>query len=134
MRIWSLFLLILLSILVPVMAVYAESDADLVEKIVNGSPWRGTATGQAIHAAVEFSFSKDPKGRLQGKLESTTAPPQLGASTGPVKWPEVKAGKLTFQTPIGADYELALDQRGHLVGPARLGQNPPSTVDLAPSR
>jgi opacity protein-like surface antigen len=134
MNIWVANLLILVASLVPAMSAYAQADADLVEKVVNGSPWRGTVTGHDIQAEVEFRFSKDQRGRLQGNLEATTAPPGARASTGPVKWLEVKRGKVTFQTPVGADYELAIDQRGHLVGSATLGPNPPTKVDLAPSR
>jgi len=130
MRIWVAVSLILVSGIVPAITVHAESDADLLEKVVKASPWRG-AVGSS---RVEFSFSKDPRGRLQGELESTTASPAFGPSTGPVKWPELKGGKLTFTTPVGADYELAIDQKGHLVGSARITGYPPVQVDLAPSR
>jgi hypothetical protein len=132
MKILVAVVLILGSSLVPLIA-GAESDAELVEKVVRGSRWAGWATGIAGSARLEFTFARDARGRLQGWLESTTASPATGASPGPLRWVELKAGKLTFTTPVGADYELAFDERGHLVGSARF-QRFLFQVDLAPSQ
>lgn len=98
-------------------AVAVETTADLaiVEKLIAGSPFSGTATFPTGTFEVEFSFSKDERG-LKGALTCTTS---RIASPGPLRQVEVKRGKVTFYTEIGVYYQLEFDREGNLIGDAR---------------
>jgi hypothetical protein len=86
----------------------AEKDTNIVQKLVQGSPWEGNWD----RGSLSFSFYLDGKGQLQGEiLKAATA-----AQTGPLRWVEVKDGTLTFRTPSGTDYTFTMDGEGRLVG------------------
>lgn len=90
-----------------------NDELDLVQKIVDGSPWSGS-----YHAGrVVFSFYLDKKSKLAGELVDGSSP-YGPVAVGVVKWLEVKNGLVTFMTQGGFDYELRMENE-RLVGSLR---------------
>lgn len=94
-----------------------SSDRELIQKLIDGSPWKGefgygSAGGPgAGTVTVIFTFGD---GSLKGELISITG--RTTACPGPLAWLEVKGDKVTFTTPCNnVSNELRLDY-GELVG------------------
>ena len=94
----------------------AASDEELIQKLVDGSPWEGEyGYGDSGPAAGTVTVSFTLKGgKLTGELISITG--RTTAYPGPLAWLEVKGGKVTFVTPSNGVSNELRSEDGKLVG------------------
>ncbi len=94
-------------------ATESVSDAELIEKLVTGSPWKGTWELIPYNGQLELVLTKKD-GKLDGVIQNGTGSPR--SFDGPMKYLKVGSGTVEFQSVTGADYRLRLDKDGNLTG------------------
>lgn len=94
----------------------AGNDNELVQKLVDGSPWEGEygyGDGGSVAGTLTTSFTLSG-GELKGEIISITG--RTTAYPGPLAWLEVKSGKVTFITPSNGVRNELRPVDGKLVG------------------
>jgi hypothetical protein len=113
----------------------AVDDAELINQLVAGSPWKGENIGDRGLGSVRYDvmFSKDSTGGLTGVVSNYSIPAFAKIANGPLKMPSVRNGVLTFETNRGS-YELRPGSDGKWTGSAlSLDRTFGATVILAPA-
>jgi hypothetical protein len=114
-----LLALVLAAVLAVPHAAAAVDDAELINQLVAGSPWKGENIGARGLGSVTYdmAFGKDSGGGLTGTVSNYSIPAFASVANGPVKAPSVKNGVLTFETNRGT-YELKPSTDGKWTGAA----------------
>jgi len=113
----------------------AVDDAELINQLVAGSPWKGENVGDRGLGSVsyEVTFSKDSTGGLSGLVSNYSIPAFAKIANGPMKMPSVTKGVLRFETNRGS-YELRPSSDGKWTGSAlSLDKTFGATVTLTPA-
>lgn len=99
-------------------AALAIDDAELIERLVGGSPWSGFNVQQPSGAVVNYRMIFKKQGdELTGNIEEIS---NLYAKfDGPVKYLTAKNGVLEFESSSGSPYTLKYSDDGKLVGIAK---------------
>ena len=94
----------------------AGNDNELVQRLVDGSPWEGEyGYGDSGPAAGTLTASFTLSGgKLKGEIISITG--RTTAHPGPLAWLEVKSDKVTFVTPSNGVRNELRPEDGKLVG------------------
>jgi hypothetical protein len=131
---WSALGIVAVLLLAPIGACAAD-DADIIEKLVSGSPWKGVqfggGTGRVL--TVEMVFTKQGD-KLVGVIEKISNPYARG--DGPVKSLTLMNGILEFDTSTGlSSYKLKYSDDGKLVGAGISGsKRDRAELTLTPTR
>jgi hypothetical protein len=113
----------------------AADDAELINQLVAGSPWKGENVGDRGLGSVTYDvvFSKDSTGGLTGLVSNYSIPAFAKIANGPMKTPSVRNGVLRFETNRGS-YELRPSSDGKWTGSAlSLDKTFGATVTLTPA-
>lgn len=113
----------------------AVDDAELINQLVAGSPWKGENIGDRGLGSVTYdvTFSKDSTGGLAGLVSNYSIAAFASIANGPIKMPSVKNGVLKFETNRGS-YELSPSSDGKWTGSAlSLDRTFGATVTLTPA-
>ena len=113
----------------------AVDDAELINQLVAGSPWKGENIGDRGLGSVSYDvvFSKDSTGGLTGVVSNYSIPAFAKIANGPLKMPSVRNGVLSFETNRGT-YELRPGSDGKWTGSAlSLDRTFGATVTLTPA-
>ena len=113
----------------------AVDDAELINQLVAGSPWKGENVGDRGLGSVSYdvTFSKDSTGGLSGLVSNYSIPAFAKIANGPMKMPSVTKGVLRFETNRGS-YELRPSSDGKWTGSAlSLDKTFGATVTLTPA-
>jgi hypothetical protein len=113
----------------------AVDDAELINQLVAGSPWKGENVGDRGLGSVTYdvAFSKDSTGGLTGLVSNYSIPAFAKIANGPMKMPSVRNGVLRFDTNRGS-YELSPSSDGKWTGSAlSLDRTFGATVTLTPA-
>jgi len=113
----------------------AVDDAELINQLVAGSPWKGENVGDRGLGSVSYDvvFGKDPTGGLTGVVSNYSIPAFAKIANGPMKMPSVRNGVLRFETNRGS-YELSPSSDGKWTGSAlSLDRTFGATVTLTPA-
>ena len=116
-------------------ATAAVDDAELINQLVAGSPWKGENVGDRGLGSVTYDvvFSKDSTGGLSGLVSNYSIPAFANIANGPMKMPSVTKGVLRFETNRGS-YELRPSSDGKWTGSAlSLDKTFGATVTLTPA-
>jgi len=116
-------------------ATAAVDDAELINQLVAGSPWKGENVGDRGLGSVSYdvTFSKDSTGGLSGLVSNYSIPAFAKIANGPMKMPSVTKGVLRFETNRGS-YELRPSSDGKWTGSAlSLDKTFGATVTLTPT-
>src|SRR5713101_245355 len=115
----SVLALVLIAVLVTPHPTVAVDDAELINQLVAGSPWKGENIGDRGLGSVTYdvTFSKDSSGGLTGVVSNYSIPAFASIANGPIKGPTVKNGVLKFETNRGT-YELKPSSDGKWTGSA----------------
>jgi len=116
-------------------ATAAVDDAELINQLVAGSPWKGENVGDRGLGSVSYdvTFSKDSTGGLSGLVSNYSIPAFAKIANGPMKMPSVTKGVLRFETNRGS-YELRPSSDGKWTGSAlSLDKTFGATVTLTPA-
>ena len=113
----------------------AVDDAELINQLVAGSPWKGENIGERGLGSVTYDvvFSKDSSGGIAGVVSNYSIPAFAAIANGPIKAPSVKNGVLKFETNRGS-YELRPAPDGKWSGSGLSGDRSfGAAVTLVPS-
>ena len=127
--------LVLLAVLAMPHRTVAVDDTELINQLVEGSPWKGENIGSRGLGSVTYdvTFSKDSSGGLTGVVSNYSIPAFASIANGPIKVPSVKNGVLEFETNRGS-YELRPSPDGKWTGAAlSLDRTFGATVTLTPA-
>jgi hypothetical protein len=127
--------LVMITMLCMPHAAAAVDDAELINQLVAGSPWKGENVGDRGLGSVSYdvTFSKDSTGGLSGLVSNYSIPAFAKIANGPMKTPSVRNGVLRFETNRGS-YELRPSSDGKWTGSAlSLDKTFGATVTLTPA-
>jgi hypothetical protein len=131
----SVLALVLIALLWMPHPAAAVDDAELINQLVAGSPWKGENIGDRGLGSVTYAvvFSKGASGELRGVVSDYSIPAFASIANGPIKVPSVKSGVLKFETNRGS-YELNPSSDGKWRGSAlSLDRTFGATVTLTPA-
>ena len=107
-------------------------DMALVEKLVSGSPWKGSWDSGQYKGTPEIVFALND-GQLIGAIQNGTGAPR--SFDGPLSYFAIESGVVKFQNRVtGGNYELSLDEGGALKGHSQIRFGGRATIMLTPSR
>ena len=114
--------LVLIGILLTPIVALAIDDAELVERLIAGSPWKGTITDAGAGRPVTWDMAFNKEGEKFVGVVSNISVPQARGS-GYVKFLTVKNGVIEFTSSTGASsYELKYTDHGTLAGIGTTGR------------